>query len=236
MCWHIAGRIKPEGVSPPGLAWDDTTYETLAVARDLKTGTFIVRQNRPKQLNARNEQMYYEIEAGAASLPRPSFLPSRPPVLPSFLPSSFTHPRIPAHACSPFPCHIRHFSHIRFNPQAFAEAERDETVNAVLLTGTGRYFCSGADTLGGAAQVLDTDSAAVQKLKRRPQSPDNPSTWPACTFVDAFINLSKPLIAVVNGPAVGEGVSCLLHCDLCYSVENATFWWVAMPPACALFV
>lgn len=42
-------------------------------------------------------------------------------------------------------------------------------------------------------------------------------------FVDAFIEFPKPLVAMVNGPAIGIGASHLGLCDLVYCHESATF-------------
>jgi hypothetical protein len=47
---------------------------------------------------------------------------------------------------------------------------------------------------------------------------------PSARFMFAVIFFRKMLVAAVNGPAVGIGVTLLPHCDLVYCTENATFW------------
>ena len=110
---------------------------------------------------------------------------------------------------------------------ALEEAERDDGVVAVVLTGAGRYFCSGADGFGGSKKVARDsapDPVRVRELKSAVVDPQDSATWPAVKFVNAFINFPKLLVGAVNGPAVGEGFSSLLHCDVVYAAETTTFW------------
>lgn len=120
---------------------------------------------------------------------------------------------------------------------AFEEAELDPDVHAIVLTGEGRYMCSGADTTGGAKKgPLDDlpDPPRVKELKSvkwQPtgdgqldnEAPDS-STWPAVRFINKYINCPKLLVAAVNGPVIGEGCSSLCHADVVYAADNATFW------------
>lgn len=91
--------------------------------------------------------------------------------------------------------------------RAFSVEAADPEVRAVLLTGAGRGFCSGADLsetdLEGGAE------AVVERLY-------NP-------VVRALVGLDKPLIAAVNGVAAGAGMSLALTCDLRLLSENAVF-------------
>ena len=88
-------------------------------------------------------------------------------------------------------------------------ADRDDGVRAVLFESRGDMFTSGndiADFMSGAA----TPGPGNEK----------PSV---IRFLEAIASAEKPLIASVQGPAVGVGVTTLLHCDLVFASERATF-------------
>ncbi|XP_053103098.1 enoyl-CoA delta isomerase 2 isoform X2 [Hemicordylus capensis] len=95
--------------------------------------------------------------------------------------------------------------------QALEEAAKDDSVITVL-TGNGDYYSSGND-LNNAA------STAAGGLKEAVES--NSALFKA--FVEQFIDFPKPLIAVVNGPAVGISVTILGLFDLVYATDRATF-------------
>ena len=84
---------------------------------------------------------------------------------------------------------------------------RDEAVRAVVITGAGRGFCSGADLRGGAAE---------RAFRRVLTDEYNP-------LISAIRELPRPVIAAVNGVAAGAGVSLALACDLVYAAEEARF-------------
>ncbi|MGH2456846.1 MAG: enoyl-CoA hydratase-related protein, partial [Candidatus Limnocylindria bacterium] len=84
---------------------------------------------------------------------------------------------------------------------------RDESVRAVVLTGAGRGFCSGADLRGGDGE---------RQFRRVLTDEYNP-------LVTAIRDMPKPVIAAVNGVAAGAGVSLALACDLIYAAEEARF-------------
>jgi 2-(1,2-epoxy-1,2-dihydrophenyl)acetyl-CoA isomerase len=90
---------------------------------------------------------------------------------------------------------------------AFKALGRDESVRAVVLTGEGRGFCSGADLRGGAGE---------RDFRRVLTTEYNP-------LVRAIRDLPKPVVAAVNGVAAGAGVSLALACDLVYASEEARF-------------
>jgi enoyl-CoA hydratase/carnithine racemase len=85
------------------------------------------------------------------------------------------------------------------------EASADQAVRAVLITGAGQAFTAGNDL----------KDFADPKFAR----PDSP----VLSFMQALATFDKPVVAAVNGMAVGIGVTMLLHCDLVYVAEGATF-------------
>ena len=85
-------------------------------------------------------------------------------------------------------------------------AEADD-VRAVLLTGEGRGFCSGADL---SATAIEGNAEEVVETFYNP-------------VVRALINLPKPVVAAVNGVAAGAGMSLALACDMRLLSENAAF-------------
>ena len=90
---------------------------------------------------------------------------------------------------------------------ALKAAGRDESVRAIVLTGEGRGFCSGADLRGGPAE---------RTFRRLLTDEYNP-------LIVAIRELPMPVIAAVNGVAAGAGVSLALACDLIYAAEEARF-------------
>jgi len=88
---------------------------------------------------------------------------------------------------------------------ALSQADENPEVRVVTLTGTGDSFTSGNDV----ADFLKRDTGS-------------PHQRPVGAFLVAIAANRKPLIAGVNGMAIGVGVTILLHCDLVYAAEGAT--------------
>jgi enoyl-CoA hydratase/carnithine racemase len=88
---------------------------------------------------------------------------------------------------------------------ALKEAESDAVVRAILLTGSPEIFTAGND--------LD------DFLKNPPRSHKSP----VYQFMRNLIRATKPVVAVVSGPAVGIGTTLLMHCDFVYAADNAKF-------------
>ena len=95
---------------------------------------------------------------------------------------------------------------------AFIDVDEDDDIRVVVLTGTGRGFCSGEDVAQRPGQV-----PGGRKPSSRIVRPVNHST----RMVLALRNIHKPVIAAVNGAAVGQGLSLCLHCDIRIASEKA---------------
>lgn len=92
---------------------------------------------------------------------------------------------------------------------ALRQAERDDNVRCLVLTGAGRGFCSGQDLRDRAG---DREFSFVASLRRR----YNP-------IIMKLRTIEKPVLAAVNGVAAGAGCSLALACDLRLASENASF-------------
>lgn len=103
--------------------------------------------------------------------------------------------------------------------EIFVDARFDRTVRCVVITGAGRGFCAGMD-MGGAANP-----------DREPPPPDagpDPEGYrlnfrhETETYI-AFRRLEVPVIAMINGPAVGAGFDLVSHCDLAVGSTAARY-------------
>ncbi|MEU6775487.1 enoyl-CoA hydratase-related protein [Streptomyces sp. NPDC046759] len=92
------------------------------------------------------------------------------------------------------------------------EASADPDVRAVVLTGTGRGFCAGADLRGGAASGARLPGDVARMLRQGAQR-----------LIAAVLDCEKPVIAAVNGTAAGLGAHLALACDLVLAAESARF-------------
>jgi len=95
--------------------------------------------------------------------------------------------------------------------EAIKQAERDDSVRVVVLTGTGRAFCSGADVtemVDGAGMRTPEDVGNVLRTQYMP-------------MLMRLRTMPKPVIAAMNGPAVGIGASFALACDIRIATPEA---------------
>jgi 2-(1,2-epoxy-1,2-dihydrophenyl)acetyl-CoA isomerase len=93
-------------------------------------------------------------------------------------------------------------------------AREDDSVRAVLLTGTGRGFCAGADLAGGGPG--DASSQGPRDVGAAMDRLFNP-------MIRAMRDLPKPIVAAVNGVAAGGGANLALACDIVIAARSARF-------------
>ncbi len=95
--------------------------------------------------------------------------------------------------------------------RALTEAQRDDAVHVVVVTGAGRAFCAGGDVgrMGeGAPTALEHKNQLWENIHRVPR---------------ALEAMDKPVIAMVNGLAVGAGMGMCVMCDVRVAAEDARF-------------
>lgn len=92
------------------------------------------------------------------------------------------------------------------------EASADPAVRALVLTGTGRGFCAGADLRGGGASEERIAGDVARVIRQGAQR-----------LIAAVLDCEKPVIAAVNGTAAGLGAHLALACDLVLAAESARF-------------
>jgi 2-(1,2-epoxy-1,2-dihydrophenyl)acetyl-CoA isomerase len=94
---------------------------------------------------------------------------------------------------------------------AIKQVERDDAVRVVVLTGSGRAFCSGADV---------TEMARDGGM-RTPEDVGNVLRNEYMPMLTRLRTMPKPVIAAMNGPAIGIGASYALACDIRIAVPDA---------------
>jgi enoyl-CoA hydratase/carnithine racemase len=89
--------------------------------------------------------------------------------------------------------------------ETFVAANDDEAVRVVLWRGAGDDFCAGNDV----GDFLN--------------NPPKPGKLPQALLMDAFLAFEKPIVAAVQGAAIGGGTTMLTHCDFVFAGEGARF-------------
>jgi enoyl-CoA hydratase/carnithine racemase len=98
---------------------------------------------------------------------------------------------------------------------AFDEADANDEIHVLIITGAGRGFCAGADLERGA-----------ETFDWRARSAAGPPRDNGGQFTLRIFECTKPVIAAVNGPAVGVGVTMTLPMDIRLASETARFGFV----------
>ena len=88
---------------------------------------------------------------------------------------------------------------------ALAKAGEDDAIRVVVLTGTAECFTAGND------------------LNDFLSNPATGTDSPVARYLANIASFEKPIVAAVNGPAVGVGTTMLLHCDMVVATDKATF-------------
>jgi enoyl-CoA hydratase/carnithine racemase len=112
--------------------------------------------------------------------------------------------------------------------EAFDLADADDDVRAVIVTGEGRGFCAGADLAGGGSTF---------DWRERQQDDEIPRDGGGQVALRIFES-AKPVIAAINGPAVGVGITMTLPMDIRLAAEGAKIGFVftrrgIVPEACS---
>jgi enoyl-CoA hydratase/carnithine racemase len=112
---------------------------------------------------------------------------------------------------------------------AFDAADADDAVRAIIVTGAGRGFCAGADLQGGGATF---------DWRTREGGGDGIPRDGGGRFTLRVFDCTKPVIAAINGPAVGIGATMTLPMDIRLAADNARIGFVfaqrgIVPEACS---
>ena len=91
--------------------------------------------------------------------------------------------------------------------EAYRICDSDDEIRAVVVTGAGRAFCAGADMSAGEETFAKQENASFSAC------PVDPPAWEVC----------KPVIAALNGHAIGLGLTLALHCDLRFVADEGTY-------------
>jgi enoyl-CoA hydratase/carnithine racemase len=113
---------------------------------------------------------------------------------------------------------------------AFDRVDADDAVRAVIVTGAGRGFCAGADLAGGGETFARGGSDVATKV-------GVPRDGGGLVTLRVF-SCTKPVIAAINGPAVGVGATMTLPMDIRLASTEARFGFVfarrgIVPEACS---
>ncbi len=114
---------------------------------------------------------------------------------------------------------------------ALDSADADDRVRGIIVTGQGRAFCAGAD-LSAGGDTFDADARADRPSGLRPDG--------GGVLALRIYECRKPIIAAINGPAVGVGITMTLPMDVRIAADDARFGFVfarrgIVPEACSSY-
>jgi len=97
--------------------------------------------------------------------------------------------------------------------RAISNANTDDTISAMVLTGAGRGFCAGADV----KDLFQAQAQGNSETDERTEDSERPGNWVS------LIRQSKPMVAAVNGAAIGVGLTQILPFDYIIAAPAAKF-------------
>jgi len=89
------------------------------------------------------------------------------------------------------------------------EAENNNNIRAIIITGMGKAFCAGQDL----SEAIDPNGPGIKKIVGEHYNP----------IILKIRSIEKPIIAVINGVAAGAGANIALACDIIYASKSASF-------------
>src|SRR5271156_4661082 len=108
---------------------------------------------------------------------------------------------------------------------AIEDAERDDNVRVIIITGAGRGFCAGADMslLSSVAEQGVDEDRLKQAISSSGGGTVDGVRGDFRKKYSYFPAVGKPIIAAINGPVVGLGLVIALYCDLRFASDSAKF-------------
>src|SRR6266542_165634 len=112
----------------------------------------------------------------------------------------------------------------------FDRADADDAVRVVIVTGAGRAFCAGADLSAGSGTFDQTQRSTAEPMETHRDG--------GGLLTLRIFESRKPVIAAINGPAVGVGITMTLPMDIRLAAEGARMGFVfarrgIVPEACS---
>lgn len=105
---------------------------------------------------------------------------------------------------------------------AIARWNDDPGIGAIVVTGSGRGFCAGAD-IQGFNQAIEQRESGDDSASRQEARGETGAPQPRVESLSHFWRDSKPLIAAINGPAIGVGLTMTLPMDIRIASDQARF-------------